>query len=126
VLLREEIAVLGHAAASTTFRSVSMPIGPAPQGGAVPRRGNAHVLPRLGHYRLAELTPEVVSRFGAELQRAGVGANTRHKALTFLSGVLRTAVEWGRLPTNPVRTCASRPCVGSASRSRRSAVSLTR
>jgi hypothetical protein len=64
---------------------------------------NAHVLPRLGHYRLTELTPEVVSRFGAELQRAGVGANTRHKALTFLSGVLRTAVEWGRVPTNPVR-----------------------
>jgi Phage integrase, N-terminal SAM-like domain len=64
---------------------------------------NAHVLPRLGHYRLSELTPEVVSRFGAELQRAGVGANTRHKALTFLSGVLRTGVEWGRVPTNPVR-----------------------
>jgi hypothetical protein len=35
--------------------------------------------------------------------RAGVGANTRHKALTFLSGVLRTAVEWGRVPANPVR-----------------------
>ena len=61
------------------------------------------MLPRLGHYRLTELTPEVVSRFGAELQRAGVGANTRHKALTFLSGVLRAAVEWGRIPPNAVR-----------------------
>lgn len=64
---------------------------------------NVHVLPRLGHYRLSELTPEVISRFGADLQKAGVGANTRHKALTFLSGVLRTAVEWGRIPANPVR-----------------------
>jgi Phage integrase, N-terminal SAM-like domain len=33
-----------------------------------------HVQPRLGFYKLRELTPEVVADFRADLERAGVGA----------------------------------------------------
>src|ERR671923_2864480 len=40
-----------------------------------------HVLPRLGAYRLNEITPEVVARFRADLAEAGVGDATVRKSL---------------------------------------------
>jgi integrase len=61
-----------------------------------------HVLPRLGSYRLGAITTEVVERFRAELEAAGVGAPTVYRALALLQGILRRAVEWRRIAENPV------------------------
>lgn len=64
---------------------------------------NVHALPRLGGYQLRELNPEIVARFRAELERDGVGAPTVRKVLTMVQGMLARAVEWGRIPSNPVQ-----------------------
>lgn len=61
-----------------------------------------HLLPRLGGYRLMEITPGVVQQFDAALYAAGVGAPTRRKALDILSGILRHAVLHGAIQINPV------------------------
>ena len=63
---------------------------------------NAHTLPRLGHISLRELTPEVITRFRVDLERAGVGQATVRKALSMLQGMLARAVEWQRIASNPV------------------------
>jgi len=62
-----------------------------------------HVLPRLGMYRLQELTPEVVAEFRAELSEKGVGDATVRKAMFILQGVLGMAVLHGRIAGNPVK-----------------------
>jgi integrase len=62
-----------------------------------------HVLPRLGAYRLKELTPEVVANLRADLTEAGVGDATIRKALFLLQGVLGLAVVQGAIATNPVK-----------------------
>jgi integrase len=61
-----------------------------------------YVLPRLGGTELRRLTPGVIENFQAELRREGVGDPTIIKTLTLLQGMLRRAVVWGRIPTNPV------------------------
>ena len=63
---------------------------------------NAHTLPRLGHISLRELTPEVITRFRVDLERAGAGQATVRKALSMLQGMLARAVEWQRIASNPV------------------------
>ena len=60
-----------------------------------------YVLPRLGGYRLRNLTPEVLARFRADLAAAGVGDPTIRKLMSIVQGVLQRAVEWHRLTTNP-------------------------
>jgi integrase len=62
-----------------------------------------HVGPRLGSMRLSAITPEVVERYRAELEADGVGLPTVHRALVQLQGVLRCAVEWRRIGSNPVK-----------------------
>jgi integrase len=62
-----------------------------------------HVSPRIGGLRLRQVTVEACQRFAAELEAAGVGASTRRRVLMVLSSVLQRAVEWGRIPANPVR-----------------------
>jgi integrase len=62
-----------------------------------------HVLPRLGMYRLQELTPEVVAEFRAELADDGVGDATVRKALFILQGIMGLAVLHGRIAGNPVK-----------------------
>ena len=62
-----------------------------------------HVLPRLGMYRLQELTPEVVAEFRGELSENGVGDATVRKAMFILQGVLGMAVLHGRIAGNPVK-----------------------
>jgi len=47
-----------------------------------------HVLPRLGMYRLQEVTPEVVADFRAELSERGVGDATARKALFIRQAVM--------------------------------------
>jgi integrase len=61
-----------------------------------------YVLPRLGGFELRRLTPAVIESFQAELRREGVGEPTILKTLTLLQGMLRRAVVWGRMPSNPV------------------------
>ena len=63
---------------------------------------DAHVLPRLGQLKLRELTVETLQRYRLELQRDGVGQASARKALVMLQGMLQRAVEWGRLPSNPM------------------------
>jgi integrase len=47
-----------------------------------------HVLPRLGMYRIQEITPEVVSNFQADLHEAGVGTAMTRKAMFLLQSVM--------------------------------------
>jgi hypothetical protein len=42
---------------------------------------NSHVLPRLGGYRLRDLSPQVIVGFRTELEAAGVGRDVIRKAL---------------------------------------------
>jgi len=51
-----------------------------------------HILPRLGNYGVRELTPKRLTRFRAELERAGVGAATVVKAMTIVQSILSFAV----------------------------------
>jgi integrase len=62
-----------------------------------------HVSPRIGGLRLRQISVEVCQRFAADLEAAGVGPSTRRKVLMLVGGVLQRAVEWGRIPSNPVR-----------------------
>jgi integrase len=64
---------------------------------------NSHVLPRLGGYRLRDLSPQVIVGFRAELEAAGVGRDAIRKALAMLQGILQRAVEWERIQGNPVK-----------------------
>src|SRR5436309_9878955 len=62
-----------------------------------------YVLPRLGGYRLRNLTPEVLARFRADLTAAGVGDPTIRKLMSIVQGVLQRAVEGPRRSANPAR-----------------------
>lgn len=51
-----------------------------------------HIRPRLGDYGVRELTPKRLTRFRAELERAGVGTATIVKAMTIVQSILSFAV----------------------------------
>ena len=51
--------------------------------------------------KVAEVTPEVVARFRAELEREGVGRDTVRTSLVVLQSIYRHGVEWGRAVHNP-------------------------
>jgi integrase len=70
---------------------------------------NRHALPRLGHFELRELSPQVIARFRAELEADGVGIEAVRKTLTMLQGVMQRAVEWGRVSTNAVKATRKPP-----------------
>jgi integrase len=70
---------------------------------------NAHALSRLGHMQLRQLTPQVIARFRAELEGAGVGNEAIRKTMTMLEGVLQRAVEWGRISSNAVKITRKPP-----------------
>jgi integrase len=63
-----------------------------------------HLRPRVGHLQLRLITPRVVDKLRADLEQAGVGAPTIRKALAILQAILREAVVWGELTSNPVRS----------------------
>lgn len=63
---------------------------------------NAHALGHLGHLPLRQVTPQVIGRMDATLAADGVGPEARRATLVMLQSMLRAAVLWGRLPTNPV------------------------
>ncbi len=60
------------------------------------------IIPYLGRLRLRDISRETVDQYRAELRAAGAGAPTINRALAILQGVLTRAVEWRRLPSNPV------------------------
>lgn len=64
---------------------------------------NTHLLPRVGHLELRKITPAVVDRLKTDLQNDGVGAPTIRKAMSLLQAMLREAVAWDRLRSNPVK-----------------------
>jgi integrase len=60
------------------------------------------IVPYLGRLRLRDISRETIDQYRAELRAAGAGTPTINRALAILQGVLRRAVEWRRLPSNPV------------------------
>jgi integrase len=68
-----------------------------------------HLLPRLGHLQLRALSPERVQSFQVDLAAEGVGRETIRKTLALLQGMLERAVEWGRIPRNPVKSVKKPP-----------------
>ena len=70
---------------------------------------NNHALPRLGHRRLRDLTPQVIVAFRAELEADGVGHEAIRKTMAMLQGMLQRAVEWQRIRSNPVKVVRKPP-----------------
>lgn len=61
-----------------------------------------HLLPKLGGYRVGEVTPKVVARYRAEMLSEGVGEQTVLRALAVLQSVLKMAVTEELIAANPV------------------------
>jgi integrase len=68
-----------------------------------------HVLPRIGELPLRELNVETAQRFAADLATAGVGSAMRRKILALVGVVVQRAVEWERIPSNPIRAVRKPP-----------------
>ena len=64
-----------------------------------------HILPPLGGHSLRRLyaDPQLIHQFATDLAADGTGPEAIKKCLTLLQGVLQRAVEWNRIPDNPVR-----------------------
>lgn len=62
-----------------------------------------HVLPALGGLELRQLRPSTLDQWMAGLGREGLSPATVKKIGGMLQGVLQRAVEWERLPSNPMR-----------------------
>jgi integrase len=60
------------------------------------------IVPYLGRTRLRDISRETVDEYRAQLRTAGAGTPTINRALAILQGVLQRAVEWRRLPSNPL------------------------
>ena len=70
---------------------------------------DAHVAPRLCHYRLCDLTVQVVAQFRADLHAAGIGDAAIRKTLVLLQSVVQHAVEWEWLSRNVVAAVPKPP-----------------
>jgi integrase len=60
------------------------------------------IVPYLGRMRLRDISRETVDEYRAQLRVAGAGTPTINRSLAILQGALQRAVEWRRLPSNPV------------------------
>jgi integrase len=60
-----------------------------------------HLNPEFGNLMLREVTLEAQQGYFARLQQSNLSAESVDKIRDVLSAVLRTAVEYGRLPSNP-------------------------
>lgn len=60
------------------------------------------LVPYLGRLRLRDLSRESIDAYRSSLIAAGAGAPTVNRALGILQGILNRAVEWERIPKNPV------------------------
>jgi integrase len=63
-----------------------------------------HIQPRLGRYRLQQVTPEVLMDFRAGLETGGVGADSVRVCLVILQAMFRQAILWRWVPgPNPAQ-----------------------
>jgi integrase len=62
-----------------------------------------HVVPRLGDYRVGEVTPEVVADFRAQLESAGVGRHAVRVSMVVLQAMFKQAIRWRWIESNPVK-----------------------
>jgi hypothetical protein len=63
-----------------------------------------YVQPRLGFYKLREVTPEVVADFRADLESAGVGRHAVRVSMVMLQSMFKHAIRWHWVPgPNPVQ-----------------------
>jgi integrase len=60
------------------------------------------IVPYLGRLRLRDVSRETIDAWVASMRSAGAGTPTVNRALGILQGVMRRAVEWRRIPSNPV------------------------
>jgi integrase len=60
------------------------------------------IVPYLGRRRLRDINRETIDSYCAALRADGAGAPTVNRTLGLLQGVFHRAVEWRRLPWNPV------------------------
>jgi integrase len=65
---------------------------------------NPHVRGRFDHHDIHELIadPQLLDELVADMRERGVGNAAQRKVLVVLSAVLTAAVEWRRIPVNPV------------------------
>ena len=70
---------------------------------------NKHLLPRIGHVRLRDLSVPRLMRLRADLEADGVGREAVRKSLAVLQSILQRAVEWKRIGSNPVRAVRKPP-----------------
>ena len=59
-----------------------------------------HILPELGRFQLRKINPRLLTTWTAKLE---TGDATTRKVLAILQGILERAVEWERIPGNPVK-----------------------
>lgn len=65
---------------------------------------NCHLLPRIGHLQMRQITVEAVAELRSALEQSGAGAPTIVKALAILQGICRQARLWGYIEgANPVQ-----------------------
>lgn len=62
-----------------------------------------HLNPRLGGYRLGEITPALVEDLAAQLHGTNLSVASQRKVLLLLQGILRRAVVRGLIASNPVQ-----------------------
>src|SRR4051794_19965169 len=63
-----------------------------------------HIQPRLGFYKLREITPEVIAIFRADLESAGVGRHAVRVSIVILQSMFKHAIRWRWVPgPNPVQ-----------------------
>jgi integrase len=60
------------------------------------------IVPYLGRHRLRDVSRETIDGWVASMRAAGAGTPTVNRTLGILQGVMRRAVEWRRIPSNPV------------------------
>ena len=67
------------------------------------QRVKDHILPHLGHYPVARITPFMVSAWLEELEKKGASAALRAECLKLVRRSLTQCVDYGYLKTNPAK-----------------------
>lgn len=73
------------------------------------RQINLHLIPGLGHLRLAQVTPSAVCEFIAEMEASGLAYGTVKGVFRLLNAALRHAQETGIIAQNPCRKIKIQP-----------------
>ena len=73
------------------------------------RQINLHLIPGLGHLRLAQVTPSAVCEFIAEMEASGLAYGTVKGVFRLLNAALRHAQETGVIVQNPCRKIKIQP-----------------